>query len=144
MSTVSHLRSLKLEGCLCHSSLSGVTPDAVIVERKHGLRGFTAGRAGRFPFPTFQVCCPHHWSLLPGWTHVKTRKGYVLGVFAPLRACAYPETMYATIIPYMHSGTLPSRSANATPTYSQKEHRKNIKVKIERDGKGQKIIIKTK
>ena len=97
MSTVSHLRSLKLKGCLCHSSLSGVTPDAVIVERKHGLRGFTAGRAGRFPFPTFQVCCPHHWSLLPGWSHVKTRKGYVLGVFAPLRACAYPETMYSAI-----------------------------------------------
>ena len=78
--------------CLCHFPLSGVTLDVVSVWRNHGLREFTAGRDGRFPFPTFQVCWPHHWSLVPGRSHDKTRKGYVLGVFAPLRACAYPET----------------------------------------------------
>ena len=84
---------------MCRSSLPGVTPDLVSSVRAHGLRGFTAGRAGRFPFPTFQVCWPHHWSLVPGRPHDKTRKGYVLGVSAPLRACAYPETTYFAIIP---------------------------------------------
>ena len=48
---------------------------------------------------------------------------------APLRASIYPETMYATIILYKHSGALPSRRVDATPTYSQEEHRKQYYIK---------------